>query len=71
MEMRESLSIISQVLQVLQFLSYSDIKSYTSDNLKISQNSRSFFKFLMENLINHFKLFTEGFVVNKEEFIQL
>ena len=66
-EMRESLNIMSQVLQVLQFFSQSDIMSYTSDNLKISQNPRSFFKFLMENLINHFKLFSEGFVVEKEE----
>jgi len=66
-EMRESLNIMSQVLQVLQFFSHSDIMSYTSDNLKVSQNPRSFFKFLMENLINHFKLFSEGFVVSKEE----
>jgi len=65
--MRESLNIISQVLQVLQFFSYSDITAYTTDNLKISSNPRSFFKFLMENLINHFKLFSEGFVVSKEE----
>jgi len=66
-EMRESLNIMSQVLQVLQFFGHSDIMTYTSDNLKVSSNPRSFFKFLMENLINHFKLFTEGFVVNKEE----
>jgi len=66
-EMRESLNIMAQALNYLKFFSDSDISSFSISNSKFFPPSRNLFKYLMENLILHFKLFTEGFNVNKEE----
>lgn len=57
-EMRESLSIIGQALNLLP----------TNASIKINDNklaypSRANMKFFMESLIHHFKLFSEGSVV--------
>jgi len=60
-EMRESLKIIEQALNLLPS---GNIKV---NDFKINGHSRVFIKRSMENLINHFKFFTEGFLVNKEE----
>ncbi len=56
-EMRESLSIISQLISKLP------VGHYKTDDRKLTPPSRAFIKFSMESLIHHFKLYTEGFRV--------
>jgi NADH:ubiquinone oxidoreductase subunit D len=60
-EMRQSLSII---VQVLNNIPAGPVK--TNDN-KIVGTSRNHMKSSMETLIHHFKLFTEGYVVESAE----
>jgi len=60
-EMRESLKIIEQCLNKLPM---GNIKV---NDYKISPPSRGLMKYSMESLIHHFKLFTEGYVVNSGE----
>lgn len=57
-EMRESLSIINQCLDLMPHSG--PIKT---NNQKVTPPSRSHMKFFMESLIHHFKLFTEGVLV--------
>jgi NADH dehydrogenase (ubiquinone) Fe-S protein 2 len=66
-EMRESLHIITQCLDLLQQLKYKDICFHIVDNNKIAPPSRAFMKYSMESLIHHFKLYSEGFSVLREE----
>lgn len=56
-EMRQSLRII---LQCINQIAISNIKV---DNRKISPPSRKDFKYSMESLIHHFKIYTEGMLV--------
>jgi NADH:ubiquinone oxidoreductase subunit D len=58
-EMRQSLSIIYQLL--INF-PYGEIKI---DNFKVSSIKRSYIKKSMEELIHHFKYFSEGFCLIK------
>jgi NADH dehydrogenase (ubiquinone) Fe-S protein 2 len=58
-EMRQSLCIIFQVLNLIP----SGLVKI--DDKKISSPSRNFMKFSMEALIHHFKLFSEGIVIEK------
>jgi NADH-quinone oxidoreductase subunit D len=60
-EMRESISII---LQCLNKIPFGHIKS---QDKKLVAPTRSIMKFSMEALINHFKYFSEGFNVGKNE----
>ena len=60
-EMRQSISIIQQCLKQIKSGEISVI-----DN-KITPPKRSEMKHSMESLIHHFKLFTEGYRVNKDE----
>jgi NADH dehydrogenase (ubiquinone) Fe-S protein 2 len=60
-EMRQSLHII---LQCLQNIPFGPIKI---DNYKISTPQRAELKNSMEAIIHHFKLFSEGFLVNYGE----
>jgi NADH dehydrogenase (ubiquinone) Fe-S protein 2 len=60
-EMRQSINIISQCLNNLP---YGPVKT---DDKKFVFPSRSFMKRNMESLIHHFKLFTEGFRIPKNE----
>lgn len=60
-EMRESLNIISQVLNQIPS------GSVKTNNQKIIPPSRALFKSSMEALIHHFKLYTEGVVVPARE----
>jgi NADH dehydrogenase (ubiquinone) Fe-S protein 2 len=60
-EMRQSLSLINQVLNKMP---EGPVKT---DNQKIIGSSRSVMKISMEAIIHHFKLFTEGFVVKANE----
>lgn len=60
--MRQSLNILSQCLQQIPSLGFIKL-----DDRKVTQPSRAFMKHNMESLVHHFKLFTEGVIVNKEE----
>jgi NADH:ubiquinone oxidoreductase subunit D len=61
MEMRQSLKIIEQAInQIPQGI----IK--TNDN-KLVPPSRTLIKYSMESLIHHFKLYSEGFTIPKNE----
>lgn len=66
-EMRESLSIMKQCLDILGVLRFLNVFDFIVDDIKLTPPSRGFMKFSMESLIHHFKLYTEGFVVSKEE----
>lgn len=60
-EMRESVKIIEQCLNKLP-------QGYVKvDDRKVSPPSRATMKYSMESLIHHFKLYTEGYVVNAGE----
>jgi NADH dehydrogenase (ubiquinone) Fe-S protein 2 len=59
-EMRQSIKIIAQVIEMPEGL----IKT---DNKKIVSDSRTVMKTSMEALIHHFKLYTEGFIVPANE----
>jgi NADH dehydrogenase (ubiquinone) Fe-S protein 2 len=58
-EMRESLSIIMQLINELPG------GHYKLDDHKFTAPSRAFIKFSMESLIHHFKLYSEGFAVEQ------
>jgi NADH:ubiquinone oxidoreductase subunit D len=60
-EMRESIKIILQCLNGLPN------GNFKLDDRKISLPSRANMKFNMESLIHHFKLYAEGFSVDKGE----
>jgi len=64
-EMRESLLIMHQCLQYLQQFNF-DSNFIINDN-KIAPPARYFLKSSMESLIHHFKLYTEGVFIFKEE----
>jgi NADH dehydrogenase (ubiquinone) Fe-S protein 2 len=65
-EMRQSLKIIDQILQIFKNPRYfSGIVGYNKhNNYKISSVFRSLMKFSMESVIHHFKLYSEGFSVD-------
>jgi NADH:ubiquinone oxidoreductase subunit D len=62
-EMRQSLFIIEQVLYCIRYLDM--INNFAIRSNKIVPPTRAFMKFSMESLIHHFKLYSEGFVVEK------
>jgi len=66
-EMRESLNIMSQATNLLQYIKSKDIYTHFIDDNKLIPPSRAFMKYSMESLIHHFKLYSEGFVIPKEE----
>jgi NADH dehydrogenase (ubiquinone) Fe-S protein 2 len=66
-EMRESLNIMQQCLNILQDLHFKNIFDFIVDDIKLAPPSRSFMKFSMESLIHHFKLYSEGTIIQKEE----
>jgi NADH dehydrogenase (ubiquinone) Fe-S protein 2 len=66
-EMRESLKIILQSINFLNILKNLDDYSFFVDDNKVCPPGRFFAKYSMEALIHHFKYFTEGFSVSKEE----
>lgn len=65
-EMRESCKIMSSCLSLLHFLDFETNVFFLDDN-KIQQPSRSFMKYSMESLIHHFKFYSEGILLAKEE----
>lgn len=67
-EMRESIRIIKQCLNVLAFsVKNSFYQANKIDDRKITPPSRALMKYSMESLIHHFKLYSEGFLVPQEE----
>jgi NADH dehydrogenase I D subunit len=62
-EMRQSLFIIEQVLYCIRYLDM--INNFSIRSNKIVPPTRAFMKFSMESLIHHFKLYSEGFTVEK------
>jgi NADH dehydrogenase (ubiquinone) Fe-S protein 2 len=64
-EMRQSLYIMNQVIYFIRCLEYNG--DYIINDNKIVPPSRAFIKYSMESLIHHFKLFSEGFSVMKED----
>jgi NADH dehydrogenase (ubiquinone) Fe-S protein 2 len=60
-EMRQSCIIINQCIQSLP------VGNYKTDNKKITPPARSIMKFSMEGMIHHFKIFSEGYNVPKNE----
>ena len=61
LEMRESLKIIEQCLNSI------GVGTYKTADKKITPPSRTDIKTSMESLTHHFKIFTQGFVVDKKE----
>ena len=66
-EMRESLKIILQCIEFLKIFELLKDSAYVFEDYKITPPSRGFMKYNMEALIHHFKLYTEGFLVKREE----
>jgi NADH:ubiquinone oxidoreductase subunit D len=65
--MRESLNIIFQCITILNTLTSLNDFSYFSENQKLFPPTRANMKFNMEALIHHFKYYTEGYYIKKEE----
>ena len=65
--MRESSHIILQALNILKVLDSLNDKTFIIENFKIAPPSRALMKYSMEALIHHYKLYSEGFLVKKEE----
>lgn len=66
-EMRESVNIIVQCLDALIELAYINNFEYMLDDNKITTPRRAFMKYSMESMIHHFKLYTEGVVIDFED----
>jgi NADH dehydrogenase (ubiquinone) Fe-S protein 2 len=66
-EMRESCNIILQALNFLRVLNSMKDASFIVEDFKIAPPSRALMKYSMEALIHHYKLYSEGFLVGKEE----
>lgn len=66
-EMRESLKIMFDRLNLLTYCNSIDDYNYIIDDYKIAPPSRIMMKTSMESLIHHFKLYTEGIVPSIEE----
>jgi len=64
-EMRESLIIMSQCLNML--VSLNKDCNYDVNDGKLTPPVRAFLKTSMESLIHHFKFYTEGFCIPMEE----
>src|SRR5580692_8370664 len=66
-EMRESLNIMSQALYFLKYYSDENFFNYSIEYNKLVPPVRSSMKFFMESMILHFKLYSEGYAIPKEE----
>jgi len=65
--MRESLNIMTQALNHLKYFNDIDFNSYCINDNKIIPPTRSLMKTFMESMILHFKLYSEGIIIPKEE----
>jgi len=66
-EMRESLNIMEQCLHFLNICDYNNDSSFIIDDFKSVPPYKFLMKNSMESLIHHFKLFTEGPLILKED----
>ena len=66
-EMRESSFIIVQCLNMIKVLNEHEDRSYIIDDYKIAPPPRALMKYNMEALIHHFKYYSEGITLKKEE----
>jgi NADH:ubiquinone oxidoreductase subunit D len=64
-EMRQSLYIMKQVLYLIRYLDL--INNFAIKSNKIVPPTRAYMKYSMESLIHHFKLYSEGFTIEKED----
>jgi len=65
-EMRESISIIKQGMDIIKSLEDLGDSSFCVEDFKISAPFRSYMKYSMEALIHHYKLYSEGFFIRRE-----
>jgi NADH dehydrogenase (ubiquinone) Fe-S protein 2 len=65
--MRESCYIIIQALNILNVLNKSDDSNFIINDFKIVPPPRALMKYNMESLIHHFKLYSEGVNILKEQ----
>jgi NADH dehydrogenase (ubiquinone) Fe-S protein 2 len=65
--MRESLGIMEQALNYINYLTSKKDNNYIINDFKIVPPTRGNLKYSMESLIHHFKLYTEGIIIPKEE----
>lgn len=66
-EMRISLDIMKQCLNYLNLFNSYGIYDYNINDNKITPPSVDFMKYSMESLIHHFKIYTEGFNIDRGE----
>jgi NADH dehydrogenase (ubiquinone) Fe-S protein 2 len=66
-EMRESLNIMSQALNFLKYFNDTDSFYFNVQDNKIVPPARGLMKYFMESMILHFKLYSEGYTIPKEE----
>ncbi len=66
-EMRESLNIMTQSLRYLKYFNDIDSNSYCIQDNKIVPPARALMKNFMESMILHFKIYSEGVTIPKEE----
>jgi len=62
-EMRQSLYIMKQVLYLIRYLDL--INNFAVKSNKIVPPTRAYMKYSMESLIHHFKLYSEGFSIDR------
>jgi len=65
-ELRQSANIILQTLFLINNLDLNGDTSYCMDDNKFIQPLRNFMKHNMEALIHHFKIYTDGFMIDEE-----
>jgi NADH dehydrogenase (ubiquinone) Fe-S protein 2 len=66
-EMRQSLIIIRQCLNWLDTIGYIYLETFRHSDSKIQPPTKWSIKSSMESLISHFKLYSEGFVIDSDE----
>jgi NADH dehydrogenase (ubiquinone) Fe-S protein 2 len=66
-EMRESLNIMSQSLQFLKYFNDTNSYFYCIQDNKVMPPARGLMKTFMESMISHFKFYSEGVTISKEE----
>jgi NADH dehydrogenase (ubiquinone) Fe-S protein 2 len=65
--MRESCYIIIQALNILNILNKSNDSNFIINDFKVVAPPRALMKYNMESLIHHFKLYSEGVNISKEQ----
>jgi len=66
-ELRESCAIILQCLNFFKIFESLQDTSFVVDDFKLVPPYRALMKYSMESLIHHYKLYSEGYTIQKEE----